>query len=429
MELDRRAAEAAHQLRTTATDSLDVDAALDRVAVGAGRRRTRGNVVRVGAAATLAFALLGGVAVAQASGGGGGGGDQREATGPTTLGPGVNAVVDGGDVATEARAAEIIGGLPAGPVDGRDSWRLPLVAEPNDQLQVGDEVMLVGRGYEPGELVGAVHCASEADTSSAGVGACDLGEGFSNTVRGTARDDGSVVVIVPVRRYIDTPALGPVDCASAPERCLLAIGAAGNYDRSGGAYINLAGSPPFPEPTLAVSPEGPYEPGQAVTVTAGGAVAGRLAQVLQCAGEDHCAPVSRGRTGADGVFTATVAVGNIVVVDGVAVSCDDAPCTLRFAGLGPVDASSQPFPPPYPIEVLPGDVEVGTGDVPGPDAPTDPGTAQSPSTEAPGTTAPIVTVPPGTATPGTTAPPATTTPLATTAPPATVTSPTPTTTG
>lgn len=420
MDLDRRAAEAAHQLRTAVAEDLDVDAALDRVAIGAGRRRSRATGVRVAAVAFVALSLLGALAAAQAQGGGGSDGEQQEATGPD----GNGMVGAGGD----ARAAQILGGLPAGPVDGRESWRLPLVAEPNDQLAVGQEVMLVGRGFEPGELVGAVHCASEADTSSAGVGACDLGDGFSNTVQGNARSDGSVVLTVPIRRFIDTPALGPVDCASAPERCLLAIGAANNYDRSGGAYVNLAGSPPFPEPTLTVSPEGPYQPGQEVAVTAGGSIAGRQAQILQCAGEDQCAPLSRGRVAADGTYAASVAVGNVVVVDGVSVSCDDAPCTLVFTGIGPEGRTSQPFPPPYPIEVLPGDVQVGGGDVGGASGSADPGTAQPPTTDAPGetTTTTVIVVTPG---PETTEPTATTAPPATTGPPATVTSPAPPTTG
>lgn len=385
MDLDHRAADAAARLRHDVESDLDLDAALDRVASDVGRHRTRLALVRSAGLAFVVLGLLGGLAVLQAGGRAGPPdptGEVEESADGVDRDDTVEAII--ADDGLTSRGAAILGGLPDGPLDGRESWRLPVVADPRDGVADGDMVTLYGRGFEPGELVGAVHCASEADTSAMGVGACDLGESFSNTTTTSARSDGSVVVQVVIRRHITTPELGAVDCASAPERCLLAIGAADNYDRSGGSYVNFADAPPFPEPTLTVDPPGPYPPGQEVTVVAGGSIAGRPAQVLQCAGEEHCVPLSQGRVAADGTYAATVTIGSAVELDGQTVTCEDAGgCTLVYTGIGVPDATSQPFPPPYPIELLPGEATVGPVEASSGPAPAGPGSVQPPSTEAP----------------------------------------------
>ena len=431
MELDRRAAEAADRLRREVDLDLDVDAALDRVTAGSGRRHLRANVGWA-AAAVAALVVAFGLVMAASAGLGGG-------PGPDTGG---EDIATGPDGTLSARGAQILGGLPDGPLDGRESWRLPVVADPQSGLHEGDQVMLYGRGFVPGELVGAVHCASEADTASHGVDACDLGEGFSHTTSTSARSDGSVVVQVTVRRYIDTPGLGRVDCMAAAERCLLAIGAADDYDRSGGSYVNFADAPPFPEPTFTVDPAGPYTPGQQVVATAAGLLPGRPGQVLQCVGDDHCVALSQGRVGEDGRFAATVTVGSSVSVDGQVLACDG-DCWLAFTGIGPAEATSAPFPPRIHLDLLPGDLTVegatpttapgsGAGPaVPGPvtTVPADPG---STVTTAPGATdatdpsVPVSTAPPvsPTAPAGTGPAPVTSTPPASTAPPSTLSAPT-----
>lgn len=394
MDLDQRAADAAAYLRGDVTADLDLDGAYDRVLAGTGARRVRLAGVRIGLVAVVALVAVAGLAVLV-----------------SVAGPIDDDVADGARDEEEmmthdglgARGAAILGGLPDGPLDGRESWRLPVVADDPTDLRSGDTVTLYGKGFVPGETVGAVHCSSEADTANAGVGACDLGDAeyvFAHTISGTARYDGSVVITVEVRQVIETPDYGRVDCASAPERCLLAIGASTDYDRSGGTYIDFAGAPPFPEATTSIDPVGPYTAGQQVTIQAGGLIAGRSFQVLQCAGEDHCASLSQGRASAEGVYGATVAIGSAVDVAGEVVACEDR-CTLAVRGIGLPDQTTAPVPDAIVLGPIAGEAVAVT---PPTTAPADPGTAEPiPETSTPMTPTPTVPpttdgVPPSTAT-------------------------------
>lgn len=408
MDLDHRAAEAAALLRDEVDGDIDLDAAYGRVLAGAGRRRARTAGVRLGVAALVALVAVGALAVVQGGGGTGADGDPGDDGFDRIDG---EVAVEAGDGLTE-RGAAILGGLPEGPLDGKQSYRLPVVADPATGLSEGDQVMLYGRGWEPGETVGAVHCAAEADVASAGVDACDLGDGFSNTTTGTARADGTVVITVTIRRHITTPGLGPIDCASGPERCLLAIGAAADYDRSGGTYVQLAEAPPFPVATSTIDPAGPYTAGQEVTVAGASLVPNRHYQVEQCVGDDHCASLTSGRATPEGTYAAVVVVGGAVDVDGDVRPCGDA-CTLRIRGFGglPEQTSAEP-PPPMPLGPITGDQVVATPST-APPAPVDPGQAEAPeSTVVEGTAPepPTTELPPGTEPPTTvTAPPTTTT--------------------
>lgn len=346
MDLDHRAAEASALLRDEVDADVDLDAAYGRVLAGVGRRRARAAGARVGIAALVALVAVGALAVISTAGAGPGddGRFQEELALEDDL---------------TAQGAAILGGLPEGPLDGRESWRLPVVADRADGLELGDQVTLYGKGFVPGESVGAVHCSSEADTASGGVGACDLGDAsyaFANTIGGTARSDGSVVITVSVRRYITTPDGGEIDCASAAERCLLAIGAAADYDRSGGTYINFADAPPFPEPTVGIDPVGPYTAGQEVAVLAGGLVPGRQYQVLQCVGEDrdHCAALTMGRVAEDGTYGATVAIGSAVDVEGDVRECGD-DCALLVRGVGLPEQTTAPVPDAIPLGPIAGE--------------------------------------------------------------------------
>ena len=391
MDLDHRAAEAAAQLRDEVDAEVDLDTAYGRVLAGVGRRRSRTAGVRIGVSALVGLVAVGALAIVTTAGAGpGDDGRTRDGDSDEAL-----AVEDG----ITAQGAAILGGLPDGPLDGRESWRLPVVADRADGLHEGDEITLYGKGFEPGESVGAVHCSSEADSANGGVGACDLGDAsyaFANTIGGTAGYDGSVAITVPVRRYITTPDLGPVDCASLPERCLLAIGAASDYDRSGGTYVNFADAPPFPEPSVAIDPPGPYTAGQEVTIEAAGLVAARQYQVQQCVGDEHCASLAMGRVSAEGTYGATVAIGSAVEVDGVVEDCGDA-CTLRVRGVGLPDQTTAPVTDAIPLGPIAGDGAVGS--TPPTTTPPDPSTAtEPPSTIVEGTVPPSTEVGPSTTT-------------------------------
>ena len=200
---------------------------------------------------------------------------------------------------------DVLAIMPASPIDGKESQKLPVAVVPQSDLVDGQFVNVVAKGFQPGERVGAVLCIAEAALE--GVTACDLGTdgGFDHVTYSNATAEGFVQVDVPVRATIVTPFSGPVDCLSGPERCLVAVGAVGDYDRSGGAAIGFVGQPAFPVPTFAVAAPGPYVPDQLVDVIAAGLVWPREVQVQLCAGEqcvalgprDALPPTGRSRPG------------------------------------------------------------------------------------------------------------------------------------
>lgn len=374
MDLDTRGSRAATSLRDQVESSLDVDAARLAVAHGIQRRRTVHTVV-ISAGLTVAVVVVAGALFALSLVGGDGWGE--------------DVASDSGRTAADLA---ILGALPRTPIDGRDSWRLPVVAKPLADLEEGAVVRVYGTGFEPGELVGVVMCAREAE--SEGAAGCMLGDAdyaFAHVTSSTVYPDGTVVQDVPVRRHITTPSTGPVDCASEAERCLIAIGAAENYDRSGGTYVNFAGAPPFPEPTFAVEPAGPYTPGQTVTARATRLPAGRLYQVQQCAG-DVCVPRARGFSAPDGTFTIEVPVNSAVEQDGEVVACAEV-CTLQLTGVGPENATTAPFPDPLPLAFRPG-APVPEDQIPDPGTPSPPAEPGVPEEGTATTTGPGSTVPP-----------------------------------
>ena len=172
------------------------------------------------------------------------------------------------------------------PIDGKDSWRLPVVVTPQSGVVDGQTVTAIGRGFAPSERVGVVMCTSEAGVE--GVAACDLGtlaSPYEHVTYANAGPDGGVIADVTAAPDDHDAAHAVRSIADrAAERCLVAIGAVSDYDRSGGSFVDFADAPPFPEPTLVVDPPGPYTDGQPVTVVGAGLLATRQIQVLQCLG-------------------------------------------------------------------------------------------------------------------------------------------------
>lgn len=343
MDLDDRASRAADSLRNQVERSIDLAGARASIRSAAGQRADHVRRLRIGATGLAVVAVLSAFALLASQGGSGrlrtdNGESGRELAG------------DGG-----GRSAAIIGALPSGPVDGKASWRLPVVAEPQGGLEDGDTVTIYGRGFEPNESLGIVQCTSEADVDNAGVGACQLSstgaaEGsFGAVTYADASTEGTVVHEVVVRRYITTPEGGKVDCASAPERCLIGMGAISNYDQSGGSYINFAGAPPFPEPAMVLDPAGPYAPGQLVVAKVGALLPGRPVRLSQCI-EDRCQKLIDGKAGANGAVDLGVVLQPSIVDDetGDEIACDDR-CVLRANGIGVKGASSAPRPADVPL--------------------------------------------------------------------------------
>ena len=208
---------------------------------------------------------------------------------------------------------------------------------------------MVAKGFQPGERVGAVLCIAEAALE--GVTACDLGTdgGFDHVTYSNATAEGFVQVDVPVRATIVTPFSGPVDCLSGPERCLIAVGAVGDYDRSGGAAIGFVGQAAFPAPTFTVSAPGPYVPDQLVDVIAAGLLWPREVHVQLCAGE-QCVALARGRVAADGTFAGSVALPwAFTLADGTIATCENG-CSIGVTYLALPDSTRAPLPATIPVE-------------------------------------------------------------------------------
>lgn len=144
---------------------------------------------------------------------------------------------------------------PLGPRDGKDSIQLPVAITPVEGLRDGDVVTASSPGFQPGEQVGIVQCAREAggDTPEqrGGVDGCNIG-----TVEYAEADSSGLATgLFTVRRTVTTPLTGTVDCAAEADRCIVAMGAINDYDRSGGMGFTIAGGgEPIEVPTLSVSP-------------------------------------------------------------------------------------------------------------------------------------------------------------------------------
>lgn len=396
MDLDQHASRAAHDLRRRVEGQVDVPASRAAFDAAAGRRRaaaTRARVGLVGAAAAV-LALVGLVAVVGEPGGGG----DDLTTQETRVGQ-----LPGESSAEAARSAAILNALPKGPIDGRDSWRLPVVVRPQSGVRDGQTVTVYGRGFEPEEQLGIVQCTSEADTNASGVNACQLaayGEsgGFGAVTYATSSSEGTVVAEVVVRRYVETPEGGRVDCQSAAERCLIGVGAVSNYDRSGGTYVGFAGAPPFAQPALSITPAGPYAAGQQVTAKASGMVPLRGVRLQQCKGE-VCEDLIDTKADAAGDVSAAVVLQPTVQGSdgGREVACDGG-CVLRATGIGVKGQSAAPLPDDVPLAFT--DAVI---------------TTTVPASTAPEATAPETTAPPATA-PGDPGGTTTSEPAVTTAP-------------
>ncbi|HEY4377548.1 MAG TPA: neocarzinostatin apoprotein domain-containing protein [Acidimicrobiales bacterium] len=264
MDLDHEGTRAARSLHRQVAATIDLTEARAALDTAAGRHRRRRSQVIGATFAALVLVL--GVVVAVTDHGSGT--PHVRTTDKVGHKVGSNGLTTGGvNAQTSARGAAVLEAMPSGPIDGRDSWRLPVLAQPQAGLRDGQTVTMYGRGLPAKEAVGVVECAAEADTD--GVDACQLEKDqnpFGAVQYAETTAAGTIIQPFVVHRYVDTPSTGKVDCQSAAERCLVAIGSINNYDDSGGSYINFAGAPPFPVPTMAITPAGPYAAGQQVTV-------------------------------------------------------------------------------------------------------------------------------------------------------------------
>lgn len=251
-ELDARARAAAAGLRTHMAVDLDVETAVGFLPTRRAAGRRRGRVLAIAAALALVAATAGVLSSADDD-------------------PSVQVEVDG-----DARPDLPPGTLtPLGPRDGKDSIRLPLTAEPHTGLVDGQEVTASGSGFQPGESVGLVQCAKPAGDdppeNRAGIDGCYVG----NYTDITADDEGTATGTYKVHRLLTTPLTGTIDCAAEAERCMVAMGALSDYDRSGIHPITFDPDvEPADLPTITVTPTDGLTDGAVVHVVAEGLTPG-----------------------------------------------------------------------------------------------------------------------------------------------------------
>jgi hypothetical protein len=334
--LDATARAAASGLRRHVDQHVDVDLALASApAISPPRARHR-----VMALAAVAALLVGSVALLDA-----GGDDDRDRL----------QVDEDGNRLPDPQPGAL---TPLGPRDGKDSIRLPVTVEPNRDVADGTTVTVSGEGFVPGERVGIVQCASEAggDTPEArgGVDGCNVG----GVQYADADANGVATGTIVVRRVLTTPLTGTVDCSIEADRCIVAMGALNDYDRSGGFGIEVrGGGEPIAIPEVTVSPAEGLADGDVVTVSGVGLVPGDQIGFSVCssdpvscwdttpAGEEWGTTVAP-----DGTFTAQVPVWRYLPgaaeQPGTYVDCAVSPCSLRLSG--------ESTPPPVRLAFLPG---------------------------------------------------------------------------
>lgn len=359
-ELDARARAAAVGLRAHMAVDHDVESAIGLLPAGRDARRRRGKVLAIAAALALVAATAGVI-------------------GSSTDDPGVEVEVDGDGEASPVLPPGTL--TPLGPRDGKDSIQLPLTAEPHTGLVDGQEVTVSGSGFQSGEPVGIVQCAKQAmgdtDQVRAGIQACDV-TGYTDTKADAA---GAATGTYAVRRLLTTPLTGTVDCAAEADRCMVAMGALADYDRSGTHPISFDPNvEPVELPTIEVTPADELTDGALVHVVAQGLRPGdRLSGEVCSSDPEACTSVglTAGEAGdePDGSPTSTEsgsvdvfsveATGLLVDADGRAegdlrvwqylpgaepgtyVDCAVSRCSLRLRG--------QTAPPTVPLAFLPGE--------------------------------------------------------------------------
>lgn len=277
---------------------------------------------------------------------------------------------------------------PLGPRDGKNSIQLPVTMVPIEGLEDGDVVTVSSPGFEPGEQVGIVQCAREAGGDApetrGGIDGCNTG----SVEYADADAEGVATGRFTVQRVLTTPLTGTVDCSVEANRCLVAMGALGDYDRSGGFGFTIAGGEPIDIPSLTVDPDEGLRDGDVVRVRGDGFEPHEVLDVSVCSTDPSACWLTAGRshsygieTDGDGRVDTEVTVYRFLPgsTPGTYVDCSISACSLRVTGLaGPPPArleftadGQRPTPPAIAVDptsaLAPGDTVVvrGAGFQPG----------------------------------------------------------------
>jgi Neocarzinostatin family len=329
--LDRAAATAATGLHRHVDQHLDVERGLATLPTAPSRRPQRSRVLAVAAAVAV---MVGMVAVI---GQGGDGSSTR-----------LDVDEDGNPLPPPEPGVL----TPLAPDDGKDSVQLPVTIEPATGLRDGRSVQASGTGFVPGEQVGIIQCAKEAGGETpetrGGVDGCDT----ATVVYADADETGTAAGAITLRRLVTTGLTGTVDCAVEANRCIVAIGAMSDYDRSGGVAFSLeGGGEPIEIPTLSVSPADGLADGARVQLVGEGYDRTALPEASVCATQSSTCWTARSTQterglpiSADGHLKADVIVPRFLpgTTPGTYVDCAVSACTLRISG-------GQTAPPPVPL--------------------------------------------------------------------------------
>ena len=336
-DLDATAGRAAAGLRRHVDQHLDVERSLATLPTAS---RSPGGRSRLLAVAAVVLLLVGLVATVQ----------QRDGDGRSRL----DVDEDGNPLPVPEPGVL----TPLGPRDGRDSIQLPITIDPTDGLVDGRVVTARGEGFVPGERVGIVQCAREAGGDSpetrGGIDGCNV----SGVQYADADADGVAVGTFTVRRVLTTPLTGTVDCAAEPDRCIVAMGALNDYDRSGGVGFTIAGGEPIDIPELQVSPADGLADGDSVRVTGSGfsSSEGGVVDASLCSSDPSTCWSLRAEglpygvaLGSDGSIDADLTVYRFLPgpTPGSYIDCAISRCSLRIAG--------ETAPPPVHLQFTPTD--------------------------------------------------------------------------
>lgn len=330
-DLDARLRQAAARHHDDVVATVDVAPALD-----ASRRRSR-RPVALAAVVAAAVALFAGVMVLQ-----------PENEGDVDVAIDEDGIED--RAVEEDRPAPDFENAPApiglgAPDDGKDSVRLPIVAEPATGLVDGQTVLVSGKGFPPDSSVGVVMCTKEAgqDHGARGVEACDI----THYASGTSDAQGVATVEFRVRRIVPFDGQD-VDCASEPGRCIIGMGLISDYDQSGGVAVDFDPSIPLPDkPTVELTKTEDLVDGETVRVSVTGLEPGASISMTQCSDDGACAEGAGLSSVADqsGNYEGSLRLWRTFGAYGpngpTNVDCAAAPCTLAlYTEL----ASSWPLP-------------------------------------------------------------------------------------
>ena len=210
----------------------------------------------------------------------------------------------------EPTIEELLTIMPASPIDGKQSQKLPVAVRPRIDLADGQVVTVLAKGFLPGERVGVVMCVAEAALE--GVDACDLGPRRHVRPR---RLHGRLAGGLRAARRRRAP--GDRHAVRRPGRLPRPARSGASSRSAPSATTTVLAVPPSGSPasrrsrsrSLTVGGPGPYAPDQVVDVAAAGLMWPREAQIQLCRAEQCIALVPRARRARrDAGLTGAVAV-------------------------------------------------------------------------------------------------------------------------